>query len=315
MKKDLKDIMLEGKSKTPLKVSVIIPVYNDSYRLEACLRALSVQSYPKHLYEVVVVDNGSNDLPEKVADCYKGVILTKEERPGSYQARNRGIHLAQGEILAFTDSDCIPDKDWISAGVACLVEAEKTGIVGGSIQFFFNDNLNPSVPELYDSITYLQQKDAITLKKFAATANMFTWKEVMRHAGLFDVTLKSGGDREWGQRASALGYYLAYAPEAVVLHPARKSFSQIYKRNIRINGGHHQLRKRLREGKSDITVLLSELARDLCPPVRFGFRIINDERVPGLRNKLLVTCFHMLIKMGNAGARVSHQMGREPSRA
>ena len=94
-------------------VSVIIPVYNDADGLDKCLHSLDAQSYPRDLFEVVVVDNDSEIKIDKIVKKYKQSVLTHERKPGSYAARNRGISLAKGEIIGFTDSDCVPSKKWI----------------------------------------------------------------------------------------------------------------------------------------------------------------------------------------------------------
>ena len=104
-------------------VSVIIPVYNDSARVKICLEALEKQTYPQNLYEVIVVDNASDEYPaiKDVVCQFSQAIAAYESRPGSYAARNKGISLAKGDIIAFTDADCIPAKNWIEKGVANLL--------------------------------------------------------------------------------------------------------------------------------------------------------------------------------------------------
>lgn len=99
-----------------LFVSVIIPVLNDSERLKLCLEALEHQTYPKKLYEVIVVDNGSDQSIGSVVSKFTQATATAESHPGSYVARNKGILIAQGDIIAFTDADCIPALDWIEKG-------------------------------------------------------------------------------------------------------------------------------------------------------------------------------------------------------
>ncbi|HAA30818.1 MAG TPA: glycosyl transferase family 2, partial [Cyanobacteria bacterium UBA8553] len=73
-------------------VSVIVPVFNDAKRLKICLDALEHQTYPKHLYEVIVVDNGSdkNEDIEGVVAQFGQAIASYESIPGSYAARNKG---------------------------------------------------------------------------------------------------------------------------------------------------------------------------------------------------------------------------------
>lgn len=92
-------------------VSVVIPVFNDAERLEMCLRALEDQTYPADRYEVILVDNGSDASMEGLAAGFAGTRVAYEDRPGSYAARNKGVSLARGEVVAFTDSDCVPYRD------------------------------------------------------------------------------------------------------------------------------------------------------------------------------------------------------------
>src|ERR1044071_6513252 len=101
-------------------VSVIVPVWNDSARLDRCLRALEEQTYPGDLYEVVVVDNGSDEPLGPVIERHGRASLVRETKPGSYAARNTGLAHARGEVVAFTDADCLPAPDWIEQGVARL---------------------------------------------------------------------------------------------------------------------------------------------------------------------------------------------------
>ena len=295
-------------------VSVVIPVYNDAARLDICLQALQDQSYPHSSFEIIVVDNSSDQFPSKTVDKYSNARLASSPAPGSYNARNVGIQLAQGEILAFTDADCIPHPEWLECGVQALQAAESIGLVGGRIQFFFQEMNNPKISEIYDSITYLQQHNSLQKCNFAATANMFTWKSIMDRVGFFDTTFMSGGDREWGERLANAGWSLRYASEAIVQHPARSSFTEIHKRNLRIHGGHHQRLSHGR-GKMRTSELCREILVDLAPPVRFAIRIAKDSQIQGLWTKMLVTGLHMLAKCDRAQARIRYQCGQKPTRS
>lgn len=129
-------------------VSVIIPVLDDPVRLALCLQALEDQTYAADRYEVIVVDNGSVSDLAPVVVAFAHAQLAVEPRRGSYAARNMGIGLARGEVLAFTDSDCIPQPDWLEAGVARLMGAAGCGLVGGRVAIFARDERRPSAAEL-----------------------------------------------------------------------------------------------------------------------------------------------------------------------
>ncbi|SRR5579883_429915 len=173
-------------------VSVIIPVYNDTHRLQLCLQALYVQTYPYSRYEVVVVDNGATEAIATVVRCFPNVVFTHEAIRGSFQARNQGLIVARGEIIAFTDADCVPSADWLAAGVRALSDA---AIAAGRIVFTFKNN-QPSAAEYLDSQFYVQQETYVQREQYGATANLFAWKAVFAAVGDFNTQLPNLGDKE-----------------------------------------------------------------------------------------------------------------------
>ena len=104
--------MLQQQPSEGIAVSVIIPVLNDAPRLRTCLDALESQTFDLP-FEVLVVNNGSSDDPASVLRAFPAARLLHEQQRSSYAARNTGVRQARGEVLAFTDSDCIPAEDWL----------------------------------------------------------------------------------------------------------------------------------------------------------------------------------------------------------
>ena len=206
-------------------VSIIVPVYNDSRRLERCLHALSVQSYPKRLSEIIVVDNGSEISPESLVRKYGFSMLT-ESKPGSYAARNRGVLHSGGEIIGFTDSDCIPDRNWISNAVREFAKDHEADAVAGKIEVYCEEGKKRSALEIYDRINHFNQRKFVEVLHFSATANLFCKRRIFAEAGLFDDYLFSFGDVEFGQRLSKKGFKLRYAPRIVVDHPSIKNYQR-----------------------------------------------------------------------------------------
>jgi len=103
-------------------VSIIIPTYRDWDRLRVCLDALAVQTYPRDRIEVIVVNNDPANAPGTLA--FPGTLrLVDEETPGSYAARNAGLRVAGGDVLLFTDADCVPEPRWVEEAVAGTVVA------------------------------------------------------------------------------------------------------------------------------------------------------------------------------------------------
>lgn len=217
-------------------VSVVVPVHDDSARLRTCLAALAGQSYAPDRFEVVVVDNASReDVRASVPDDGR-FRLFREPRPGSYAARNHGLAQARGTVLAFTDSDCVPGRDWLSAGVHALSQPGVEA-VGGHIDLTFRAAAPATAAELYEAVEGFPQRRYVEEMSFAATANLFTTREAFDRVGPFDARLRSGGDVDWGKRLTALGAHLVYSPAPVVAHPARHSLAQLRAKAVRVAQG------------------------------------------------------------------------------
>ena len=221
-------------------VSVIIPVYNGLERLKTCLEALEEQTYPRNLYEVIVVNNDPSQNIEPHIVNSNNVRVICESHRSSYAARNKGILNAKGAVIAFTDSDCIPKSDWIEKGVTNLLNEPHCGLVAGRIEVFCSDPENPTAIELYEKITAFKQKTYVERSKFGATANLFTFKNIIQRVGCFNDTLLSSGDFEWGNRVFEAGYKQIYADDTCVSHPALKTFGQRFRKRIRIIRGKYK---------------------------------------------------------------------------
>jgi glycosyltransferase involved in cell wall biosynthesis len=113
-------------------VSVVVPVHDAEATLPACLQSLQSQSLAADRYEIVVVDNNSRDGSAAVARLHPGVTVVEERRQGAYAARNRGLGLARGRVVAFTDPDCVAAPDWLEKALAALA-VETVVAVGETI--------------------------------------------------------------------------------------------------------------------------------------------------------------------------------------
>lgn len=223
------------------KVSIIIPVYNDIKRLEKCLEALSKQTYEKKLTEIIVADNNSSENIKDMVKKYNNVKYLLERKQGSYAARNKGIEESSGDIIGFTDSDCIPNVDWIEQGVNNINKVKSIGLVAGEVKLFYKNKRKMNSIEVYEYFHAFPQKYYVENEKFGVTANIFTSRKVIKNVGLFNEKLKSGGDHEWGNRVYKKGYKLLYSNNLIVKHPARNTFKQIYKKHIRVKQGQFDL--------------------------------------------------------------------------
>jgi glycosyltransferase involved in cell wall biosynthesis len=274
-------------------VSVIVPVWNDAGRLEKCLRALDGQTYPGDLYEVLVIDNDSEEEIGSVAARSKRARLLHEARPGSYAARNAGLAQARGQVVAFTDADCLPEPDWIEKGVARLTRGGERAVVAGRVELFPCEPPRPNAVEQYEMLFALAQRQYVDRYKFGATANLFAWRETFARVGPFLAEVKSGGDLEWGRRATAQGYTVEYADEVRVRHPARASLSQLSSKVVRVAGGLHDLRRM--KGREYLEFDRGFLW-ELLPPLRAIARTLREPSLPRRRDRVKVCAVLLFVK-------------------
>jgi len=115
-------------------ISVVIPCYNSERTLYACLEAIChTQAFSEDRYEVVVVDDGSSDRTAEIARRFP-VRYFFQENQGPGVARNRGVHEARGSIILFTDSDCVPEPDWIEEMTKPFDAEEVTAVKGAYVK-------------------------------------------------------------------------------------------------------------------------------------------------------------------------------------
>ncbi len=195
-------------------VSVIVPVRDDPAGVEALLAGLDAQTFPRDAFEFVVGDDGSEPGSLDAVQNVDGPIRIVRGPPlTSYAARNRAACVARGRILAFVDSDCVPDRRWLERGYAALDQAD---LVAGEVVF-----VCPDAPKVWSLLTidmFLDQGRNVA-KERAATANLLVRRALFDELGGFDDSLPSGGDYDFVRRAVGRGARLAFAPDAVVRHP------------------------------------------------------------------------------------------------
>ena len=145
---------------------------------------------------------------------------------------------------------------------------------------------------------------------FGATANLFTTRATVEQVGLFDERLMSGGDMEWGQRLRALGLAQEYAPDACVFHPARRTFTQLCKKTIRVAGGLQQLADQRGKG---IRELPGHALRQLILMQHIRARLA-DERLGTLGRRLTFATVAWLVELLRLLERCRVHWGGRPAR-
>lgn len=223
-------------------ISVIVPFKNAAHFLPALIKALTVQQLPRDRFEVIFVDNqsddGSRELIAAAAPVFDFRLASYSERKSSYGARNLGVRMARGHILAFTDADCIPEPQWLAEIVRFYDgSGNQDAVLSGDVTFFFADPLSPW--EHFDRNVHMQNA-ARAASHEIATANMAVPLESFRRIGDFEEVL-SGADYAWSARAAKESLRVVFLAEARVLHPTRGSFIEMRRKLDRIAYGQGEL--------------------------------------------------------------------------
>ncbi len=225
-------------------VTVVIPTYNRKESLIDCVNSLIDQTYPKEAYEIIVVDDGSTDGTDELFEknfstiMHPGLKYLHQTNKGSYAARNTGVKNASGDVICFTDDDCIVEKNWIESIVSGFSD-HSIGGVGGKVLTHKPETLAQQYCELYNPI------DVGELKKiFFPTANVAYLHRVLQEVGGFDNFFRESGDVDIGLRLRLKGYSLKYMPSAIVYHKHRRSIYNLIKSSYIYAIGYAELNKK-----------------------------------------------------------------------
>ncbi len=206
------------------RVSVVVASYNGVRTLKACLDSLARLNYPD--YEVILVDDGSTDSTPELAALYPALRYIRQTNHGLSVARNTGIHAATGEIVAFTDSDCRADEDWLYYVVGDLVTSRFTGMGGHNFLPPEDSPVAAAVLVSPGGPAHVMLNDRVA--EHIPGCNMVFYKWALDEIGGFDpIFRKAGDDVDVCWRLQQRGYRIGFNPAGFVWH-YRRSTVQAY---------------------------------------------------------------------------------------
>src|SRR5688572_8709388 len=231
-----------------MMISVVIPVLNGASTIEHCLTALQQQDLPRDFYELWVVDNGSSDSTMEILSRYRdcAVTLSETQIRSSYGARNRGVLASRGDLVAFTDADCVPHPQWLKL-IAAAFDDPRVGCAGGEIiavkPMTWAERCAQRVGLLTQATTL-----ANTYRPYFQTANAAYRREVFDQIGLFDASLESGGDADLCWRLQEQTHWeMCFAENAIVEHHHRTHWQELWKQFKRYGRGRAALQAKYPE--------------------------------------------------------------------
>jgi glycosyltransferase involved in cell wall biosynthesis len=222
------------------RVSVVVCSYNGAKTLDGCLKSLQRLNYPD--YEVIVVDDGSTDAVPEIAARYPYARYFRQANKGLSVARNVGMGLASGEVIAYTDDDCFADEDWLYFLAAKLLESEASGVGGPNLLPAGDGPVAACVSASPGTPAHVLIDDNIA--EHVPGCNMAFWADRLRAIGGFDPVYRTAGDDVdvcW--RLQEQGEKIVYGPAAMVWHH-RRSTVRAYVKQQRGYGQAEALLKR-----------------------------------------------------------------------
>jgi mycofactocin glycosyltransferase len=211
-----------------VRVSVVVPVYNRSGQLRRLLGALAGQTFPKEQMEVLICDDGSTeDLVEVLAEFEGRLTLVhlRQAKLGAGAARNLGLRESRGELVALTDSDCIPAATWLEEIIRPMAEPS-VGIVGGNIDYARAEHLSGQCINFLMSSALgaggaRNPRSAVHMKYYPRSGNLAVRRELALAAGGFPAA-SHGEDLEFSHKVMQLGGRAEFAESAQVVHNERR---------------------------------------------------------------------------------------------
>jgi len=226
---------------SPPSVTVVVPVRNGEQTIEPLLESLQKLDYNNDKVEVIIVDGNSTDMTQDIVKKYP-VKLVVEKRKGLNVARNTGIKKGNGEIVAFTDSDCIVPSNWVTKIVENFKNPQ-VSCVGGSAKALNSDFVSQyadnSIVRLMPFFTKREELDKVKpFFRHPAGCNMAYRKKVAEEIGYFDENIQYGFDEvEFADRVCKAGYKMVLDPKVLVWHKHRSTLGDFLKQNFQYGRG------------------------------------------------------------------------------
>lgn len=199
-------------------ISVVVCTRNGAATLEACLAALERQNYER--YEVIVIDDGSTDGVPTIAAAHESVRYIHQEHAGLSVARNTGKDAARGEIIAYTDDDCVPDEDWLQYLAQAFDDPMWVAAGGPNLPPTPRNNTERCVAAAPGGPCHVLLNDEEA--EHLPGCNLSIRKSALNAIGGFDSVFRAAGDDVdvcWRLREA--GGKLRFVPGAMVWHHRR----------------------------------------------------------------------------------------------
>lgn len=222
-------------------VSVIIPTRNAADRLDACLRSVQELAYPQSRLEIIVSDGLSTDATRAIAGRY-GAKVILDYHQSVVSGRNVAWASARGELVAFTDADCVVDRNWLKNSLPYFEDPKVGGIGGPNLVPPDETAFGRAVGLIFEYAPYVTQAahSRILPRVIEARshgANAVYRASVLRQVMPVDEDLIGGEDVIMNQMIEERGYKLLYVPDVIVYHYRRPTPAKLWRQMYRYGMG------------------------------------------------------------------------------
>ncbi len=202
------------------KISVIVPVHNCRETIASCLDSLIQLDYPS--FEIIIIDDESTDETPEICGTYPQAKLVRVPKGGPSKARNVGIRIARGDFVAFTDGDCIVERDWLTELEKGFTSPEIAGVGGDQKCPADDTQMGNTIHGFLKCVGFVADyvKTDVQMKETEhnPTCNGMYRRQILEEVGGFNEELWPGEDVELDLQIRRRGYKLIYNPAASVAH-------------------------------------------------------------------------------------------------
>lgn len=219
------------------RVTVVVPVFNRVNELNQLISALEMQTLSRHDWDLLVCDDGSTeDLKSAINPTFIEIRWLRQERSGPAAARNLGLSGTTSDVVAFTDSDCIPGEGWLEELIR-PIEAGEADVTGGFVGFdtaeeWIGRCVNYVMTTGIGAAGARDPRASIGMRFYPRSGNMAVRTDLARRAGGFPNE-RYGEDVEFGRRLTSHGARLVFVPQASVIHNEKRTIWQAGKEAFR----------------------------------------------------------------------------------
>lgn len=260
--------MNTGHTQEP-SVSVVVPIYNRADFVPLCLPPLLQQTYPLDRYEIILVDDGSTDdtvaRAENLTLSWNGSFrIIQKSNGGPASARNAGYQAAQGELIAFLDSDCVASSNWIEVLVKAFTTSQTAGVGAPVVA---GDATN-WVARYLDAIDFYRHRVRGGQVDYLVTGNVAFRRDALDHVGGFTAETNVWvEDVELSHRLKRSGYKLTVISDGAVKHYGTPSSIRVLARNLyRYGKGNYLLLGNQRDGRMPIVEIIRHMGAIVLGP-------------------------------------------------